>query len=282
MTTAPSTLGPEGGPDAVHCAVLGDPISHSLSPVLHRAGYAALGAAWAATWTYEAVRVPSGALAPFLHGLDDSWRGLSLTMPLKREAIGLATSLSDRARIAGAANTLVRAEGRWHGDNTDVPGAMDAIDERCDGPVERAVILGGGATATSVGIAVAGLGATSITVLVREPERAAATLDVLRSLPTGPSVSVGALDERPDADILISTIPVAAQTEQMVDAWADVPVLFDVVYDPWPTPLTRAASGVVVSGLDLLVHQAAHQFELFTGELAPLEAMRAAGEAALA
>ena len=280
MATAP--MGPEDGPDVVHCAVLGDPISHSLSPVLHRAGYAALGAAWAATWTYEAVQVPSGGLEAFLDGLDDTWRGLSLTMPLKREAIPLAASLSDRAKLAGAANTLVRAEGRWHGDNTDVPGAMDAIDERYDGPIERAVILGGGATATSTGIAVAGLGATSITVLVRDPERAAATLDVLRALPTGPAITVGSLDERPYADILVSTIPAPAQTEQLVESWANVPVLFDVVYDPWPTPLTAAASGVVVSGLDLLVHQAAHQFELFTGELAPVDAMRAAGEAALA
>src|ERR1700754_1069507 len=91
----------------MHCAVLGDPIAHSLSPVLHRAGYAALGL----DWQYDAVRVADDALEPFLAGLAAGCRGLSLTMPLKRRALTLATTVTDRARLCGAANTLVLEDG---------------------------------------------------------------------------------------------------------------------------------------------------------------------------
>ena len=166
------------------CAVLGDPIAHSLSPVLHRAAYAELGL----DWTYAAVRVPAGTLVPFLEGLDGTWRGLSLTMPLKRELVPLADEVSDVARRAGAANTLVLADGRRIAHNTDVPGAASAIRERYDGPVHAATILGGGATATSVGLALADLGCRDITVLARSAERAAATIAAVGAHPSAPSV----------------------------------------------------------------------------------------------
>ena len=166
------------------CAVLGDPIAHSLSPVLHRAAYAELGL----DWTYAAVRVPAGTLEEFLEGLDGSWRGLSLTMPLKRELVPLADEVSDVARRAGAANTLVLADGRRIAHNTDVPGAASAIRERYDGPVHTATILGGGATATSVGLALADLGCGQITVLARSAERAAATIGAVAAHPSAPSV----------------------------------------------------------------------------------------------
>jgi len=264
------------------CAVLGDPIEHSLSPVLHRAGYAAVGL----DWTYDAHRVPTGGLAAFLDGLDASWRGLSLTMPLKREAIPLATSLTERARRAGAANTLVLSDGSVDGDNTDIPGAVAAIRERYAGPVASATILGGGATATSTALALCDLGATSIRLLVRSPDRAAETVAAVSAHPAGPEVTVGSLaGERADGgDVLVSTVPAAAQTDELVARCAEVPVVFEVLYDPWPTPLAAAATDrgqVLVGGLDLLVHQAAVQFELFTGEPAPLAEMRAAGEAVL-
>ncbi len=164
----------------MRCAVLGDPIAHSLSPVLHRAAYAELGL----DWTYDAVRVPAGTLLPFLDGLDGTWRGLSLTMPLKRELVPLADEVSDVARRAGAANTLVLADGRRMAHNTDVPGAASAIRERYDGPVHAATILGGGATATSVGLALADLGCRNITVLARSRARAAATLSAVGAHPS--------------------------------------------------------------------------------------------------
>jgi shikimate dehydrogenase len=262
------------------CAVLGDPIAHSLSPVLHRAGYAAIGL----DWSYDAVKVPSGGLAGFLASLDDRWRGLSLTMPLKREAMGLADQVSDRAMLAGAANTVVLVDGEVHGDNTDLPGAVAALRERWDGEVGSATILGAGATAASTGLGLCDAGAREVLLLVRSPERAAETVRAISAHPSRPRVDVGSIDSGAAVgDVLVSTVPADAQTPGLVARCADVPVVFEVLYHPWPTPLAAAAGErVLVSGLDLLVHQAALQFEIFTGSLAPLAEMRAAGEAALA
>jgi shikimate dehydrogenase len=263
----------------MRCAVLGDPIEHSLSPVLHRAGYAAAGL----DWEYDARRVPSGGLAAFLAGLDDSWRGLSLTMPLKREAVRLTTSLTPTATVAGAANTLLLGPEGPAGDNTDVPGAVKALVERGVAAVGEATILGGGATATSCGLALADLGARSITVLVRDRDRAAETAARVSRHPGAPEVHLGDLGSDPAVgDAVVSTIPADAQDAGLVDRCSDVPVVFDVVYDPWPTPLAASAGDrTLVSGLDLLLHQAALQFELFTGVPGPLAEMRRAGEEAL-
>jgi len=262
--------------------VLGDPVAHSLSPVLHRAGYAEVGL----DWSYDAHRVPAGRLAAFLDGLDEEWRGLSLTMPLKREALALADRLTDRARAAGAVNTLVLEAGERIGDNTDLPGAAAAIRERTSMPLASAVLLGGGATATSVGLALLDLGVTSVEVLVRDEARAGETLGALRRHPAGADLRTGPLGGAAPlrADVVVSTIPAEAQTADLVARCAGVPVVFEALYDPWPTPLAASASPdrVVVGGLDLLVHQAALQFEVFTGVPAPLAVMREAGERALA
>jgi len=263
-----------------HCAVLGDPIEHSLSPVLHRAGYEALGL----DWSYEPRQVQSGDLAWFLSTVDESWRGLSLTMPLKREALALIDDRSRRAELAGGINTLVRTTYGWAGDNTDYPGAVAAVRERHDHPIRTAAVLGGGATAGSTGLAMVELGARSVTLLARDAERAEESRAVIAAHPAHPTVTIAPLEARPDVDALVSTIPAVAQIAPLVAAWCQVPVLFDVVYDPWPTPLMQSVAGVggtVVSGLDLLVHQAVLQFELFTSQPAPLAAMRAAGERAL-
>ncbi|QSR31548.1 shikimate dehydrogenase [Nocardioides sp. S5] len=265
------------------CGVLGDPIAHSLSPVLHRAAYAELGL----DWSYDAHRVPSGGLESFLAGLDDTWRGLSLTMPLKREALPLVDRLTDRARTAGAVNTLLLDPGGERvGDNTDLPGAAAAVRERTSAPLGSAVVLGGGATAASVGLALADLGVRTINLLVRDVPRAGDTVEVLRRHSADVDVRTGVLDASGvlAADIVVSTIPAAAQVPDLLRRVAGVPVVFEALYDPWPTPLAAAAlaSGrVLVGGLDLLVHQAALQHELFTGVSAPLDVMRAAGRAAL-
>jgi shikimate dehydrogenase len=258
----------------MRCAVLGDPIAHSLSPALHRAAYAAVGL----DWTYDTHRVAAGGLSAFVRGLDASWRGLSLTMPLKREAIELASAVSPVAALAGAANTLLLVDGGLHADNTDVPGAVSALRARYDGPVTSGTVLGGGATAASVALALCELGARSITLLVRSPVRAAETLSAIDRHASRPAVTVGSLDHDPvSGDVVVSTVPPEAQSPDLVDRCAAVPVLFDVVYEPWPTPLAASAGGrVLVSGFDLLLHQAALQFEMFTGLAAPLEVMRAA------
>jgi shikimate dehydrogenase len=264
----------------MRCAVLGDPIAHSLSPALHRAGYAAVGL----DWSYDAVRVPSGGLEEFLAGLDATWRGLSLTMPLKREAMALADRVSGRAALAGAANTLLLVDGHVHADNTDLPGAVAALRERWDGDLTAATVLGAGATAASTGLALCEAGAVEVTLLVRSPERAAETVAAIERHPSAPTVRVGSLaSDVPTGEVLVSTIPASAQAPQLVARCAAVPVVFEVLYDPWPTPLAAAAADrVLVSGLDLLVHQAAYQFEMYTGSAPPVAAMRAAGESALA
>jgi shikimate dehydrogenase len=268
----------------VRCAVLGDPIEHSLSPTLHRAAYIALGL----DWTYDAVRVPGGGLADFLTGLDDEWRGLSLTMPLKREAMPLLTSRDAWASLAGAANTLLLDPDGVHGLNTDVPGAVAALREATTASVERAVVLGGGATATSVLLALADLGCAHAVLAVRDRARAAETVEAVGRHAHPPAIETVLLAELADvpADVVVSTVPAEAQTPEVLAAVADVPLVFDVVYDPWPTPLAAAAVAdrrALVGGLDLLLWQAVDQVRAMTGRFdVPVAAMRAAGEAGLA
>jgi len=261
------------------CGVVGDPIDHSLSPVLHRAGYAALDL----DWTYDAWRVPEGSLADFV-AADEGWRGLSVTAPLKREAFLLSSSATGRARLAGVANTLVREDDGIRADNTDIAGAVAALRERVADVGDTATILGGGATAASVGFALIELGVSHLTLLVRDQERAVPTSMALMTHAAAPRVEVGDLATgRPVGDVLVSTVPATAQTPELLERCASVPVVFEVRYDPWPTPLAASARDrILVGGLDLLVHQAAEQFLLFTGQTAPLPEMRAAGEQALA
>ena len=264
------------------CAVLGSPIAHSLSPVLHRAAYAELGLGW----EYDAHDVTEDRLPAFLDRLDDTWRGLSLTMPLKRSVEPLLDTLTDRAHQALAANTVILEGRRRTGHNTDVPGISAALRERYDGPVQSAVVVGGGATAASAILGLADLGCRTVTLFVRDVHRAGGTIETAARHPHHPEVEVRPIGAPPEpADVLVSTIPAAAQGAAVLALAEPVRAVFDVIYDPWPTPLARVPrpDAVLVSGLDLLVHQAALQVELMTATgPAPLEAMRRAGEAALA
>jgi len=269
----------------VRCAVLGDPIEHSLSPALHRAAYDVLGL----DWTYDAVRVPAGGLAAFVDGLDPTWRGLSLTMPLKREVLPLLTSQDDWTQVSRAANTvLLDSEGGRHGLNTDVPGALAAVNTATQAHLHSAVVLGGGATAASVLLALAERGLGEATLVVRDPARSAETVEAVARHPRQPRVRVLPWAELGPvtADIVVSTVPAAAQDDDVVAATRGVPVVFDVLYDPWPTPLARAAATdgrTVIGGLDLLLWQAVDQVRAMTGRFdVPVAAMRAAGEAGLA
>jgi len=262
-------------------AVLGSPIRHSLSPVLHRAAYAALGLDG---WTYEAHECAEDGLARFLA---EPWDGLSLTMPLKRTALRLADECSELAVKVGGANTLVPRDGRWIADNTDVYGIVTALTEGGVPEPAELVVLGGGATAASMLAAAAQLGAHRAVLAVRTPARAAETAEVGERF--GLKVEVATLDELPgllETDLVVSTLPGEGAlpfTETVAES--GVPV-FDVVYSPWPTPLARAVlarGGRVVSGYTMLLHQAVRQVTLMTGRAdVPVEAMRAAGEAELA
>ena len=270
----------------MRCAVLGDPVDHSLSPVIHRAAYRDLGLE---DWRYDAVTVAAGGLAGFVEGLDPKeWRGLSLTMPLKREALPLLSSYDDWVASSGACNTvLLEPDGTRHGLNTDVTGALMVLGEH-DVPLERAVVLGGGATATSVLLALAERGMRHATLVVRDPERAADTVRAVVAHRSAPEVELRTFEghEQLPGDVLVSTVPTSVQTVELLAAVAGIPVVFDVVYDPWPTPLARAAerSGrTVVSGLDLLVAQAVNQVVAMTGRYdVPAGALRRAAEEELA
>jgi shikimate dehydrogenase len=254
---------------------------------MHRAAYDALGL----DWSYDAIQLRADDLRAFVEGLDASWRGLSLTMPLKRTVVPLLDSLDVHAQRARAANTLLLSEEGRLGFNTDVPGAAAALTEGGTRAVRSAVVLGGGATATSVLIALGDLGCREALVLVRDPSRAAATLDTVLAVPGAPQVEVSGLEDAADlvpglvADLVVSTVPAAAQTPRLLAACAQVPRVFEVVYDPWPTPLARAAldSGRdLVAGIDLLAHQAALQVLVMTGESVGVDLLREAGRAELA
>ncbi len=258
-----------------HCAVVGSPIAHSLSPVLHRAAYAHLGL----DWRYERHEVAESGLRAFVEGLDASWRGLSLTMPLKHEAVRLATDVSALARRVGAANTLVLDGARRYADNTDVPGLAAALRERGVERVERATVLGGGATAASAVAALAGI-AGRVDVVVREPARAAGVAHVADAV--GLACVLVPWADAPtalQAPLVVATTPKGA-ADGLAGVVLPAPgVLFDVLYDPWPTPLAAAwaaAGGRVLGGLDLLVHQAVLQVELMAGRSVPVSVLRAA------
>jgi shikimate dehydrogenase len=181
---------------------------------------------------------------------------------------------------------VILEEGRRTGHNTDVPGISAALRERYDGPVGSAVVVGGGATAASAILGLADLGCRRVTLFVRDVNRAGGTVETAARHPRSPEVEVRPIGAPPEpADVLVSTIPAAAQGAAVLALAEPVRAVFDVIYDPWPTPLARdpRPDTVLVSGLDLLVHQAALQVELMTGTgPAPLDAMRRAGEAALA
>jgi shikimate dehydrogenase len=276
------------GPPAVaaRAAVLGSPIAHSLSPVLHTAGYRELRLHG---WTYEAVECDERGLAGFLSSLGPDWAGLSLTMPLKRVVLPLLDEAEQLAIEVGAANTVLLREGRRLGYNTDVPGMVMALRQAGVAPGGGAVILGGGATACSALAALRELGASDVAVAVRSRVRAEPLCAVAARL----GLSVRLIELGPDLEqtrwqLLISTVPAAgaeAVASQITSGAVLADAVFDVLYDPWPTPLAEAAGAAgltVISGYELLVHQAARQFELMTGRQAPVAAMRAAGLAELA
>jgi shikimate dehydrogenase len=260
-------------------AVVGSPVAHSLSPVLHLAAYAALGLQ---TWTYECFERDADGLVDLVTCLGAEWVGLSVTMPGKHAALAVASQCSERAAAIGAANTLVRrTDGSWFADCTDVDGVTGAL--RCAGGFttgRRGLILGAGGTAAATLAGLAELGMREAILAVRDPARAAAACQ------TAERVGVRVQPERIDvldldavarsADVVVSTLPAGA-----VDAYATVlaqaPCVLDVVYHPWPTPLATAvqeSGGRLATGLDMLLHQAFGQVEHFTGCEAPRVRMR--------
>ncbi len=279
----------------MRAAVLGSPIAHSLSPVLHTAAYRELGLA---DWTYDAIECDASGLPALLASLGPEWAGLSLTMPLKRAVLPLLDVAAALVTEVGTANTVVLAAGQRSGYNTDIPGMVTALSEarvRLTGDV---LVLGGGATAASALAALREAGARDVTVSVRDEARGRQLLAVgdrvgigVRLTPFGPGEPRQAWLARRGAQpwaLVLSTVPAG-----VADDWADLvaagevaaEAVFDVVYHPWPTRLAGvagSAGAVVIDGFELLLHQAAEQVRLMTGRPAPVDAMRAAGLAKLA
>ena len=272
---------------AQRAAVLGAPVAHSLSPALHRAAYRALGLD---DWTYEAIECDEARLPGLLDSLGQDWAGLSLTMPLKRAVLPLLDRVEPLATEVGGANTVVFGTDGRSGYNTDVPGMITALAEAGVGQAPAAtLVLGAGATACAALGALRGIGAGEATVAVRDPVTAGPLLAVAERLGVKVQfVRFGAEPAPAQWQLLISTVPAG-----VADTYADrilartlIPAaVLDVVYHPWPTRLASAAGqagAVLVSGFELLLHQAARQVELMTGREAPVAAMREAGHAALA
>lgn len=257
-----------------HAGVVGDPAAHSLSPAIHRAGYLAVGL----DWDYDSYTVAPGDLDTFVGDRieDPSWAGLSVTAPHK-EAILAFGEPDEPTRLLGAGNTLVFGEApRVH--NTDVPGFVRAWRAHSLQAPASAAIVGNGATARSILLALAGLGTRDVILLVRDPARAAKARSLGGDL--GLTVEVRLLGESVGAvDLVANTVPVAATAPHAEALAASTRVVFDVVYDPWPTPLGQAAQleGIAsLNGLDLLAGQAVDQFFLLTGRQVTFDACRSA------
>jgi shikimate dehydrogenase len=266
-------------------AVLGSPVAHSRSPQLHLAAYRALGLE---DWTYERIECSATELPALVGGFGPEWVGVSVTMPGKFAALQFAAERTPRAELVGSANTLVQTETGWRADNTDVDGVMGALgtatgiggQERSDrgiGIGDKAAVLGSGGTAPAAVVGLVELGITDLSIVARNPEKARPLVALGRRL--GIEARWTALGTPiVGVDVVVSTLPaeVAAQYAATVRG---VPLLLDAIYDPWPTPLVQsvaAAGGRVVSGLQMLLHQAFAQVEQFTGQPAPKEVMSAA------
>lgn len=285
---------------ASRLAVLGQPIAHSKSPVIHAAAYSVLGL----PWEYEAIDCAEADLAEFLARRDASWRGFSLTMPLKEEARRIALVVDPVAEASGVVNTLLRltdgVDGvpQWAGFNTDVAGLAGAI-RHAGLDASRVAVLGGGATAVSAVLAAGMLGASHVVVAARRIEAAqqlSSRFDGIVTRAGDPALVVTAtqLGERlataegTEPTLIISTLPgTAGAALELHASTLEVP-LFDVAYDPWPSPLAarwREAGAEAISGIDMLIEQALVQQRIFVNgdpnavlddEASLLAAMRAA------
>lgn len=259
-------------------AVLGSPITHSRSPQLHLAAYRELGL----DWTYDRIECTADQLPGLVSGLGPEWVGLSVTMPGKVAALEFADERTERAALAGSANTLVRTASGWRADCTDVDGVRGALQGAGIEKMSEAVVVGAGGTARPALLALSGLGSQAVTIVARDAGRAASTVELAQRL----GMSVTVIDFAVDrlhaacarADAVVSTVP-ATGAATVADSIALAPVVLDAIYDPWPTPLAEAvtrAGHTVISGLQMLLNQAYGQVEQFTGKPAPRAAMAAA------
>ncbi len=274
----------DGAPAGVthRAGVIGSPIEHSLSPVLHRAAYDACGLTG---WTYDRHLVGGPGeptVAAFMAALGPDWVGVSATMPCKEPALAFADTATPLARLVGGANTLIRRDGGWLADNTDVAGLIGVLDRLAVPGDAPPVLLGAGATARSALAALARRGCRTVQVAVRADIRGL-TRNLAQELGIE-LLPIGMADVRAAvarAALTLVTLPGGTDPGFPPPAPGSLKgrVVMDVGYGAWPTPFASwAGSGGahVVSGLPMLIHQAGEQFRLMTGLAAPLPAMYAA------
>ncbi|MCU1583620.1 MAG: shikimate dehydrogenase [Microbacteriaceae bacterium] len=262
-------------------AVLGSPIAHSQSPALHRAAYGVLGL----DWEYEPIEMAADGLTDFIASRTPDWRGLSLTMPLKRDVMPLLDAVDNYATLTGVANTVLFASDAEHrtlrGFNTDVVGITNSFLFAGVRSVSIARILGAGATAASALVSLAQLGARRVVVSGRSPG------NILRLIEIGEVLGVDVQGADPHGiedgivpDVVVSTLPGGAEHKYRFSAkMRSSAALLDVAYDPWPSPLAAdwlEAGGTVVPGIEMLVNQALVQVRIFVGG-DPLRALPAEG-----
>lgn len=250
-------------------AVFGSPIAHSKSPVLHRTAYRHIGV----DWEYDSREVGAAELPEVLDGLDDTWRGLSLTMPLKSAAFDLADTRDAIAELTGAVNTLrftdTGAGRRLSGYNTDVTGILRALAALDVAEAAQVHILGGGSTAASAVVAAAELGALNVSIVTRSPEKSAGLVALgHRAGLTVELVGFDAVAALATPQLVVSTLPGGSNAPVSYPAGVMAEsALLDVAYDPWPSALASAwksAGGTVANGLSMLVHQALIQVRIFS------------------
>ncbi len=269
--------------DTTICAVVGHPITHSLSPALHRAAYAELGL----DWTFDAIDVAPGKLTKFVETIDKHWRGLAVTMPHKEDVMRLGEP-DELAALVGAGNTLLLGQKKRtlkHAEvrNTDVSGFRLALAQVGIDKVKRTRVLGAGGTARAVIVALAKLGGRKVTICVRTPAKAVELAKLASRL--GLDAKIEKLgDEVKPANLVVSTLPAGVIDDQLDWALADVEAAFDVIYDPWPTAFSVAANGrdiVGLTGVDLLAGQAVEQITLMTGGQVSFDLLRETALASL-
>lgn len=279
-------------PRALRAAVLGSPISHSKSPLLHSAAYRYLGL----EADYTRIEVTEAQAAEFLRCAGPDFDGFSVTMPLKAAMVEQMTTVSDRVAVLGVLNTITvtrSGTGRvaLSGENTDVEGITASMRQIAVAPTgpEPFAVLGAGGTAAAAVAAAADLGFSFVNVYARSPERAAAAVPLAHRF--GLEAQIRTLDQlagdldQHRAGAVVSTLPARAADwlADELSAVADLPPLLDAAYDPWPSALARtwqSAGATVVSGVDMLLHQAVKQVELFTAATrSPAGQLSAAGRA---
>jgi shikimate dehydrogenase len=250
--------------------VVGSPIKHSLSPIIHKAAYAHLGL----DFSYERIEVSLGGLRFVME--DQSISGFSVTMPLKYEAFDLSDSCSIEAEETGVVNTLIRSSNGWVGHNTDVFGFVKCFNQVPE--PQSITILGSGATARSAALAISRVFPTAkLSVVGRSTSSLVEFTGYLNGLGIFSEVLAPEPASIVGADLVVSTVPAGAFS-QLWDqlgavATASEGVLFDVAYDPWPSLASQAWGGKTISGLELLVWQAIEQVKLFadsTGHSVPI------------